>query len=1012
MKHTKVRTLRAAIASVLLVTAVPVAMGADPETGTLADENQVVTWTGQTTGSNPEQCIVVPTRPPLVEDFDPDVDPACDHYMLSVNPAFAGETEVLIHINSTGSKADNDDYDLYVLDKDGKQVGSSTTPGADETVKLINPAEGDYKIEIQAWLVQSPEGTYVGDATLKAGTPNFAPKVTASAEQIFATPTLMDSQLHTGEPSIAVSPIIPEDGSRPLIVGDAPWGTSNATSLWWRSRDGGESYELVQDPAAAPRPRPCEEIDGGGDSDTAFDRHGNIYVNDLAALINITVGHSHDDFQTMNCTKAGGTNPLQPIQDRQWIVASDRADGPEGDEIDAFVTFRRGLINGTPATETAIQIYETRDGGQSYTFAGELTDFFGFDNAKVSQTGNPVQQNGILWQAYYLTNTPKVGRYDPYAATDEEKFKVFEVAQRDTDVGNVFPTLAIDDAGVLYYAWVESGGFDVMFTRSLDGGETWSDPIRVNATGESELAVNPYMVAGSEGRVAVLFNATENAASPDAANGKEWNLYVSQSLNANEGEAASFTQYKVTDTPLHFNSICTSGLNCTISGGDRSLLEFNEVDIDRMDGSMVFIFADNGRYPQPPLSATEIPQPYIMATRQIAGESMIAGKTIQNTLPRTNYAQDREGDSTYPKAGTAEGPEHPVMDILFSRLEATDTGVRAYMSMKDLSDLSDALDVTFGLGDPRLTDKAIWVTRFEVNEQVFALGMDVDRTIHVPGTAPTFWYGTPGVARNSGIKRSSYGRQGDHTFDADVGFIDGETVVVEIPYAFMGIDPAAESPVFHSVVSFALVQPDGSLDVGIGKPELSYFNNQRTVDASKAYDWTLGDPTPLPPNEDETSDDDDFDDDGSRDDSDSDDDNDGKKDDADSDDDNDGRSDDSDSDDDNDGISDDNDDKGKQEKQRKKYSGTNGNSSSTHAMSVDANSLLLIAVVEGAGAENLQLEIYNPAGVLVATSVATPGKTMATAVPLGAGVYSVKVTNATDTRIDYELKLISRSNWL
>ncbi len=1011
MKNFKIKALKAAVSGALLVLALPAAMAADPDSGTLNNADQVVNWDGETVGSNPNACIAVPTRPPLVEDFDPNIDPACDHYQLNIQPAFPGETEVVVHINSTGELAENDDYDLFVFDPDGNQIGASTTSGADETVKLINPSPGTYLVEAQAWLVQSPEGTYSGDATLRVGTPGFAPNVTASAEQIFATPTLMDSQLHTGEPSIAVSPVIPEDGSRPLIVGDAPWGTSNATSLWWRSRDGGESYELVQDPVAAPRPRPCEEIDGGGDSDTAFDRHGNIYVNDLAALINITVGHSHDDFQTMNCTKAGGTNPLQPIQDRQWIVASDRADGPAGDEIDAFITFRRGLINGTPATETAIQIYETRDGGQSYTFAGELTDFFGFDNAKVSQTGNPVQRNGILWQAYYLTNTPKVGRYDPYAATDEEKFKVFEVAQRETDVGNVFPTLAIDDAGVLYYAWVEGGGFDVMFTRSLDEGVTWSEPIRVNATGESELAVNPYMVAGSEGRVAVLFNATENAASPDAANGKAWNLYVSQSLNANEGETASFTQYKVTDTPLHFNSICTSGLNCTISGGDRSLLEFNEVDIDPMDGSMVFIFADNGRLQQPPLSGADIPQPYIMATRQIAGDSMIAGKAVLNTLPRTNFAQDREGDSTYPKAGTAEGPQHPVMDILFSRLVATDTGVRAYMTMTDLSDLAEALDVTFGLGDPRTTDKAIWVTRFEINEQVFALGMDIDKTYLVPGAEPTFWYGTPGVARSSGIKRSSYGRQGDHTFDADVGFIDGDTVVVEIPYEFMGIDPA-DKPVFHSVVSFALVQPDGSLDVGLGLEDHAYFNNQRTVDASKAYDWTLGDPTPLPPNEDEDSDDDDFDDDGSRDDSDSDDDNDGRKDDADSDDDNDGRKDDNDSDDDNDGISDDHDSESTKDSKKSKHTRNKGNSSSSHAMDVDAGTLLLIAVAEGAGAENLRLEIYNPAGVLVATSIATPGKTIATAVPLGGGIYEVKVSNPTNAPIDYELKLISRSNWL
>ncbi|NNL48785.1 MAG: exo-alpha-sialidase [Acidimicrobiia bacterium] len=742
------------------------------------------------------------------------------------------------------------------------------------------------------------------------------------------------------------------------------------------------------------------------------------------------MGDSQDDFQTMSCSKVGGTNPLQPVQDRQWVVASPLADGPSGDGIDAYITFRRGLINATPLTETAIQIYTTRDGGASYQPTGEITDpdFFGFDNQNVSQTGNPVvDSQGNLWQSYYFGTLAKVAKYDPVA----DSFEVFEVANRPADVGNVFPTLAIDSADNLYYGWIEGGSFDVLFSKSTDSAVTWSDPVRVNAPGDSELAVNPYMVAGSEGRVAILFNATEGETSPDGADGKAWHLYLSQSLNAHTANP-SFTQYQVTDTPLHFNSICTGGLGCTLSGGDRSLLEFNEVDIDRMDGSMVFIFADNGREQQPPLAGGDIPQPYIMATRQITGNSMIAGKSVQNTLPRTNFAQDREGDSTYPKAGTAEGPEHPAMDILFSRLEATETGVRAYMTMKDLSDPADALDVTFGLGDPRLTDKAIWVTRFEVNEKVFALGMDVDRTALTGQVEPVFWYGTPGVARSSGIKRSNYGHQGTHTSDADVGFIDGDTIVVEIPYDEMGIDPSAmDKPVFHSVVTFALAHPDGTLTdqtcldfpgldddeftpivETICSDDFNYFNNQRTVDASKAYDWTLGDPTPLPPNEDENSDDDDFDDDGSRDDTDSDDDNDGKSDDSDSDDDNDGRSDDSDSDDDNDGISDDHDSESKKETQRTKYRSSNGNSSSTHAMVVDTNALLLIAVAEGVGAENLQVEIYNPAGMLVASSVATPGKTIATAVPLGAGTYAVKVTNPTDGKLDYELKLISRTNWL
>ena len=157
------------------------------------------------------------------------------------------------------------------------------------------------------------------------------------------------------------------------------------------------------------------------------------------------------------------------------MVASPLADGPDGSGIDAFITFRRGLINGTPATETAIQIYTTTDGGASYQPTGEITDpdFFGYDNTKVSQTGNPVvASDGTLWQSYYNGTIAKVAHYDPVTGD----FDVFVVAERPADVGNVFPTLAIDSADNLYYAWIEGGTFDVLFSASTDAGQTCRNP--------------------------------------------------------------------------------------------------------------------------------------------------------------------------------------------------------------------------------------------------------------------------------------------------------------------------------------------------------------------------------------------------------------------------------------------------------------------------------------------------------------------------------------------------------
>jgi len=43
------------------------------------------------------------------------------------------------------------DLDLCVFDKDGTQVGASTTATATEAVNLVSPAAGDYRVVVQGW---------------------------------------------------------------------------------------------------------------------------------------------------------------------------------------------------------------------------------------------------------------------------------------------------------------------------------------------------------------------------------------------------------------------------------------------------------------------------------------------------------------------------------------------------------------------------------------------------------------------------------------------------------------------------------------------------------------------------------------------------------------------------------------------------------------------------------------------------------------------------------------------
>jgi M6 family metalloprotease-like protein len=131
----------------------------------------------------------------------------------------------------------------------------------------------------------------------------------------------------------------------------------------------------------------------------------------------------------------------------------------------------------------------------------------------------------------------------------------------------------------------------------------------------------------------------------------------------------------------------------------------------------------------------------------------------------------------------------------------------------------------------------------------------------------------------------------------------------------------------------------------------------------------------------------------------------------DSDDDNDGVSDDQDSDDDGDGIEDEFDSPTKKEKKSKKSDHVAPNVSSSYTMRVTEGSLMVVALVESAQAELLTVEIYDPTGSLVGTSLPAPGRALATTVPLSSGDYTVMVRNAAAEAVDYDITLIGQVPW-
>ena len=158
---------------------------------------------------------------------------------------------------------------------------------------------------------------------------------------------------------------------------------------------------------------------------------------------------------------------------------------------------------------------------------------------------------------------------------------------------NVFPSVAVDDAGNVYAVWSEIDASDptlhpgTFFSYSTDFGSTWSTPVKVNQGSSQNLTLFPWIDAAGDGGVDIVYYGTSsnvNGMDPTTGKGAVWNVFMAQSLSAHTGTPA-FATTQITGTnmttnpPIHQGNISTGGLQ---PGGtaDRTLADLFQVAID------------------------------------------------------------------------------------------------------------------------------------------------------------------------------------------------------------------------------------------------------------------------------------------------------------------------------------------------------------------------------------------------------------------------------------------------
>jgi len=430
-----------------------------------------------------------------------------------------------------------------------------------------------------------------------------------------------NGQSNATEPSVAVDR---SDGT--VYVAWQASGTHVA-----RSDDGGRTF--VETPIANLFGPDVGDVDVRVGGPTPSGTH-RVYVSSLEELplvLQTHVAYSDDRGANWTINNLAAVNPS--FIDRPWLAVFPSKTSANQDQV--YISYH-------DFSASQINVAASNDGGQTFGPSVDVlgTNMIAFANSFCNTvpsgievdpetgevyvqwiTADPVQNTSQgcnisqiepFHQVWVAHSPPAVGMSLATVTTVWDAHLVFDgnvgrTWQTNTD--RIFGTLGVDDSGVsgapgnVYSVFpdnlVAPGTNDIWFTHSSNKGQSWASPVKVNH--DTGTHYFPWIAAGSTGRVDFIWLTTPNLNPTDTAL-SPWTVTFAQTTNGTS-TTPKFNQTSASSNVMHVGGICTNGIFCTVSGGNRDLADSISIAIDR-GGSAALVWTDQGSAFQGPTHIT------------------------------------------------------------------------------------------------------------------------------------------------------------------------------------------------------------------------------------------------------------------------------------------------------------------------------------------------------------------------------------------------------------------------